>query len=128
MLMDMLILIVLTVVALEGVAIMALAAPITIEGIGTMLESTMQMFGLQLTVLAILTMLCWIFREDGSLPKMQRFMFVVLTIPGSSDPSSTATGMNCSRRTTMSSPHGSLSTDKKTGQTSLKVSSNEGIL
>jgi hypothetical protein len=23
-------------------------------------------------------LLCWIFREDGSLPKMQRFMFVVL--------------------------------------------------
>jgi hypothetical protein len=78
MLIDMLVLIVLTVVSLEGVAIMALAAPITIEGIGTMLESTMQMFGLQLTALAMLTLLCWIFREDGSLPKMQRFMFVVL--------------------------------------------------
>jgi hypothetical protein len=78
MLIDMLILIVLTIIALEGVATMALAAPITIEGIGTMLESTMQMFGLQLTVLAILTMICWIFREDGSLPKMQRFMFVVV--------------------------------------------------
>lgn len=78
MLIDMLVLIVLTVISLEGVAIMALAAPITIEGIGTMLESTMQLFGLQLTALAMLTLLCWIFREDGSLPKMQRFMFVVL--------------------------------------------------
>jgi hypothetical protein len=78
MLIDMLVLIVLTVVSLEGVAIMALAAPITIEGIGTMLESTMQMFGLQLTAVAMFTLLCWIFREDGSLPKMQRFMFVVL--------------------------------------------------
>jgi hypothetical protein len=78
LLVDMLVLIVLTVIALEGVATMALAAPITIEDIGTMLESTMLLFGLQLTIVALLTLLCWIFREDGSQPKMQRFMFIVL--------------------------------------------------
>jgi hypothetical protein len=78
MLLDMLMLIVATVLALEGVAAMALAADITIDGIGTMLESTMVLFGLQLAVVSILALLCWVFRDDGPFPRMQRFMFIIL--------------------------------------------------
>ncbi len=78
MLLDMLMLIVASVLALEGVAAMALAADITIDGIGTMLESTMVLFGLQLALVSILALLCWVFRDDGPFPRMQRFMFVVL--------------------------------------------------
>ncbi len=78
MLLDMLMLIVATVLALEGVAAMALAADITIDGIGTMLESTMVLFGLQLALVSIFALLCWVFRDDGPFPRMQRFMFVVL--------------------------------------------------
>jgi hypothetical protein len=82
MLLDMLMLILIVVLTLEGVAIMVLAAPITIDGIGTMLESTMVLFGLQLALVSLLSLLCWVFRDDGSLPRMQRFMFIILVFLG----------------------------------------------
>lgn len=78
MMLDMLMLIVTAVLALEGVVAMALAADITIDGIGTMLESTMVLFGLQLALVSILALLCWVFRDDGPFPRMKRFMFVIL--------------------------------------------------
>jgi hypothetical protein len=51
------------VIAVEGILVMAYAAPVTIEGIGSIMERTVLLGGAQLLVLGILVMTTWLLKD-----------------------------------------------------------------
>jgi hypothetical protein len=64
-LMSILGLVVGAIVAVEGILVMAYAAPVTIEGIGGITEQTVLLGGAQLLVLGILLIAAWLLRDRG---------------------------------------------------------------
>lgn len=57
----------LSMLALEGIFAMALAADTRIEGLGGILESTFRLAGAQLLVLSLLAMIAWLIKDDERL-------------------------------------------------------------
>jgi len=64
----------LSLLAVEGVFAMALAANTYIEGVGTILESTFRLAGAQLLVLSVISLFTWMVRDSPLLTKWPKFI------------------------------------------------------
>jgi hypothetical protein len=69
-----------------GLMIIARAATLIIDGVGTLSESIVTLFGAQMVILGLLTLSCWILRKDGSTRKYKRvltlgLLFLILMVP-----------------------------------------------
>ncbi|HSV42664.1 MAG TPA: hypothetical protein VLH13_04555, partial [Methanomassiliicoccales archaeon] len=73
-------------VVVDGLAGLSIKGQLSIQGIGTILESTMVLFTAQLALLGLISLFVWIFRSDGPTPMMKRFgflawLFLALMLP-----------------------------------------------
>jgi hypothetical protein len=75
---DLMMLFLMSIAVVDGLAVLMVAAPTDIAGIGGILQRTMLMFGASVASLGLLSLLTWTFRENPAPPRLKRMEFLVI--------------------------------------------------